>query len=131
MYHNPYHSPYHSPYQNPYHWMPEEYMYYYDRERGLMDMYPDIYRRVHPRVESICARYDVPTNPRMYPQVDPRMIEEMVDEIYRMETSEVQSEQWGRGPFRDLITILLIRQLLGRRRRRPGFGYPGVGYPIY
>ncbi|AKL93612.1 hypothetical protein CACET_c00940 [Clostridium aceticum] len=131
MYNNPSHYPY---VQYPYFGIPEGYMEYYDDPSGLISLYPDIYRRVYPRVQEICGRHDVYTNPRMYPQVDPRFIEQMVDEVYQMSTSEVASEQWGpRGAFRDLITILIIRELLGRRRRRPFPGHPtprgpGFGY---
>ncbi|SDJ82566.1 hypothetical protein [Natronincola ferrireducens] len=124
MYHNPSHYPYP---QYPYHGIPDRYMDYYDHRGYLIDMYPDIYKRVYPRVEEVCRRHDVYTNPRMYPQVDPTFIDVMVDEVYGMcTTSEASAEQWGaRGPLRDLITILIIRQLLAGRRRRPFYGYPG------
>ena len=110
--------------QYPYYGMPEACMDYYDCRRELIDMYPDIYRRVYPRVQEVCERHDVYHNPRMYPQVDPSMVEQMTDEIYGLCTQEVSTEQFGsRGIFRDLITILLIRQLLRRRRRSPFYGY--------
>ena len=110
--------------QYPYYGMPEACMDYYDCRRELIDMYPDIYRRVYPRVQEVCERHDVYHNPRMYPQVDPSMVEQMTDEIYGLCTQEVATEQFGsRGIFRDLITILLIRQLLRRRRRSPFYGY--------
>lgn len=133
MNNNPHHYPYggipEGYMQYPYYGIPDSYMDYYDCHRGLVDMYPDIYRRVHPRVMEVCERYDIYTNPRMYPQVEPTMVQQMVDEVYGMCTHEVASEQWGpRGAFRDLITILLIRQLLDRRRR-PRYGYPDYGYP--
>ncbi|WP_041720180.1 hypothetical protein [Alkaliphilus metalliredigens] len=107
----------------PYHYddycgMPPQHMDLYEDRRRLMAMYPDSYHRLYPRVQEICGRMDIPSNPRMYPYVDPTLLDEMVEEIYRQEISEVQSEQFTRGPFRDLITILLIQQLLGRRGRR-------------
>ncbi|SCX79121.1 hypothetical protein [Alkaliphilus peptidifermentans] len=112
----------------PYWGMPDMYMDFYEDHSGLTDMYPDVYRRVYPRVREICHHMDVPTNPRMYPQVDPRMIEEMVGQIYEMEMSQPYAQQF-RGVFRDLITILVLRELIGRRRRYPRRGYgPGVGY---
>lgn len=128
--------PYHMPYgyiEYPYYGIPENYMDFYDSRSQLMDMYPDIYRRVYPRVQGVCQHYDLPSNPRMYPRVDPTMVEEMVEEAYRLCTQEISAEQWGRGAIRDLVTILIIRELLGRRRRRPGmpydFGGPFTGYP--
>ncbi|SET23069.1 hypothetical protein SAMN05660297_01758 [Natronincola peptidivorans] len=133
--HNPYHNPYHTPYEYPYWGIPRDYMDHYDNHRYLTDMYPDIYRRVYPRVQEVCHRHDVPSNRRMYPQVDPAFLEQMVDEVYGLCTQEVDAEQFGRsGIFGDLISILIIRELLGRRRRRPvyghpGYGRPGVGYP--
>ncbi|SNS45088.1 hypothetical protein SAMN05446037_101082 [Anaerovirgula multivorans] len=126
MYQNPYHNPYHNPHHYPYYGIPDTYMDYYDSRSHLTDMYPEVYRTVYPRVVEVCTRYDVYTHPRMYPQVDPAMIQEMTDEIYGLCTQEVDAEQFGpRGIFRDLITILLIRQLLRRRRRRPFFGFSG------
>lgn len=102
--------------------MPGMYMDCYEDCRRLMDMYPDCYKRIYPKVQEICHRMDVPTNPRMYPYVDPAMVEEMVDQIYEMEVGEANSQQ--RGIFRDLITILILRQLLRRRRRRR-YGFDG------
>ena len=106
----------------PYYGMPRHYMDIYDDRSGLVDLYPDVYTRVYPRVQEICGQYDVYTNPRMYPQVDPTVISEMVDWVYQMEMSGLSGQQLGaRGIFRDLISILIIRELLGRRRR--GYGY--------
>ncbi|WP_026477273.1 hypothetical protein [Alkaliphilus transvaalensis] len=125
---NPYHYSMNPQHQYPY-GMPGEFMDIYEDRRRLMDMYPDIYRRIYPRVQEICHHMDVHTNPRMYPYVDPRMLDEMIDQIYHMEINEVGSEQ--RRFLRDLITILFIRELLGRRRRHFGrfpYGtYPGYG----
>ncbi|AOY75495.1 hypothetical protein [Clostridium formicaceticum] len=122
MYNNPTHYPYA---QYPYHGIPEGYMEYYDDRSGLIDLYPDVYQSVYPRVQEICGRYDLYNNPRMYPQVDSTLIQQMVDEVYQLSTNEVEAEQWGpRGAFRDLITILIIRELLARRRRRPFPGFP-------
>ncbi|GAB6086098.1 hypothetical protein [Alkaliphilus crotonatoxidans] len=110
------------------HGMPGMYMDYYEDSRRLMDMYPDCYRRIYPKVQEICHHADVPTNPRMHPYVDPAMVEEMVDQIYQMEAGEASGLQ--RGIFRDLITILIIRELLSRRRRRYGY-YGGGILPYY
>lgn len=108
----------------PYYGMPESYMDIYQDQSGLQEMYPDVYRRLHPRVVEVCTQYDVYSNPRMYPRVDARLLDEMVDSVYRMEMTQPYAQQFtGRGIFRDLITILFIQQLLGRRRRRRYYGY--------
>ncbi|KAB3537799.1 hypothetical protein F8154_02130 [Alkaliphilus pronyensis] len=114
----------------PYWGMPGTYMDYYDDCSRLADMYPDVYKRVYPKVQEICYHMDVPSNPRMYPQVDPQMIEEMVGQIYEMEAGQPYASQF-RGVFRDLITILVLRELINRRRGFPrrGFG-PGIGYGL-
>ncbi|QUH25091.1 hypothetical protein [Serpentinicella alkaliphila] len=107
----------------PYYGMPESYMDMYYDNSGLAEMYPDVYRRVQPRVTEICDQYDIWGNPRMYPRVDPRLVEEMVETVYRREITQPYAQQFtARGIFRDLITILIIQNLLGRRRRR-GYGY--------
>ena len=123
----------------------------YPTER-LEDMYPDIYRRVYPRVMQMCMMKDVPGNPEMYPNPSRAAVERMTDDIYRDVSAEMgyneDDDSWGTmddrqfapyygGPYyggfygypgfgfgrrrflRDLIGILLIRQLLGRR----GFFY--------
>ncbi|MDR5659197.1 hypothetical protein RH915_06815 [Serpentinicella sp. ANB-PHB4] len=113
MHHYPYY-----PY-SPYYGLPRHYMDIYDDRSGLLDMYPEIYRRIYPSVQEVCRHYDVYTDPRMHPRVDPAVVEEMADRVYEMEMSRPYEQQiGGRGIFRDLISILIIRELLGRRRRR-------------
>ncbi|KAB3531831.1 hypothetical protein [Alkaliphilus serpentinus] len=112
----------------PYWGMPPMYLDQYESQRRLMDMYPDVYNRIHPRVQELCHHLDVPSNPRMYPYVEPRMLEEMVGQIYETEINMPHAQQY-RGILRDLITVLFIRELIGRRRRGPFTGYPG--YPGY
>jgi len=108
---------------NPYYGMPESFMDMYQDNSGLTEMYPEVYRRIHPRVIEVCIKYDAYCDPRMYPRVEPRVLEEMVDNVYRMEATQPYAQQYTTGGlFRSLISILLIRELLGRRRRR-GFGY--------
>lgn len=108
----------------------------------LEDMYPDIYRVVCPRVMDACLVYDVPGNHEMHPYPTRAAVERIVDEIYHdtmMELGWAENDKAGTGdnrqfgfyggfspygyapygfgtPFlRDLISILLIRRLLGRR----------------
>jgi len=112
----------------PYWGMPAMYMDQYESQRRLMDMYPDIYTRIYPRVQELCHHMDVPTNCRMYPYVEPQMLDEMVGQIYETECTMPYAQQYRGGILRDLITILFIRELIGRRRRRPPYsGYPGFG----
>lgn len=112
----------------------------YPSER-LESMYPDIYHRVYPRVMHMCMVMDVPSNPQMYPCIRRDAIERMTDDIYMQVMSEMGGEwdamsqqqlpgfgpgldPWygtgaGSGGFlRDLVSIILIRELLFRRRRR-------------
>lgn len=110
--------------------MPSMYMDMYECQNRLMSMYPDVYNRVYPVVQDLCGRYDVQTNPRMYPYVDPSMLEQMVEEAYHIDSCRPYVQQYG-GGFRDLLTILFIRELLGRRRRRyPYYGGPYGGGPV-
>ena len=109
-----------------YYGMPSMYIDMYDSQKRLMDMYPDVYHKVYPKVKDICGRYDIQTNPRMYPNVDPSMLQQMVDEAYYMDSFRPFAQQYGGGIFRDLLSILFIRELLGRRRRRP-YGYGPYG----
>ncbi|MBM7614763.1 hypothetical protein [Alkaliphilus hydrothermalis] len=134
MKHYPYYNPSHYPCPYPYqggqgmYGVPNMYLDMYEDRRRLMDMYPACYRRIYPQVQEMCRHMDVPTNPRMYPYVDPTMLEEMINQVYAMEMGEATSQQ--RGFLRDIITILFIRELLGRRRRYYNdYQYPGVGYP--
>ncbi len=112
---------------------------------ALESMYPDIYHCVYPMVRSMCEMYDVPANTCMYPSPSRAVVEQMADQIYNTVTinfgirDDVQpmprqfvgpgfvgpgfvGPGFG-GPFvgrrflRDLIAILLIRELLFRRGR--------------
>ena len=99
----------------------------------LERMYPEVYRVVHPMVCRVCDNVTMP--------VTESMLDSMTDDIYdRVEANsrinievEVQfrdnnsdeSRQMSRPRprprnrfLRDLIRILLIRELLGRRRPR-------------
>ncbi|KXG79000.1 hypothetical protein [Thermotalea metallivorans] len=108
-------------------------MYPYDGywtcyEMEVERMYPEIYHRIYPHVCRICDREDHPYNHRMYPFPKREIIDRMVDEVYgQMEEDEMYRTPDGFGSqrnlLRDLIAILLIRELLDRRRfprrRRP------------
>ncbi len=145
MYHNPHHNPHHNPCHHPHHspcqypyagtpgmyGMPGMHMDMYEDRRRLMEMYPDIHRRIYPRVQEVCQHMDVMSNPRMYPYVDPTLMDEMIQQVYEIEARDATTQQ--RGYLRDLISILFIRELLGRRRRYYtgypyGGAFPGYGY---
>ena len=102
---------------------------------NLESMYPEIYNRIYPKVMHMCMMMDHPSNPGMYPCPRREAVERMVDDIYMETMGEMGGEygNWelmyqqtpgfdggfGRGGFlRDLITIILIRQLFFRRGRR-------------
>ena len=107
----------------------------------LERMYPDTYRVIHPMVVSACNNIRMP--------VTEDMIEQMTNDIYdraemddrisvdinitvenrkdgdsRQDSSESRQQMMGRPRrrnrfLRDLIRILLLRELIGRRRRFP------------
>ncbi|MCX7922184.1 MAG: hypothetical protein N3B21_09265 [Clostridia bacterium] len=117
---------------------------------NLQDMYPDVYKRVYPRIKQVCIVTDVESNPEMNPYPSRAAVERMADEIYNsisMEMGDLDDDNrqfgvgvaggypgyygypgyagyynypaygyyGGRRFLRDLIGILLIRELLGRR----------------
>jgi hypothetical protein len=98
---------------------------------SLGSMYPEIYHRVYPKVRDMCMIMDTPANPGMYPAPNRAIVERMVDDIYRRTVAEIgdpdghfregDERQFtafsGRGLLRDLIFILLIRELFRRRGR--------------
>ena len=122
-----------TPYSN----MSSNQMMWQDSSCDLERMYPDSYRVVYPMVVSTCRNVSMP--------VTEDMIDRMTDEIYdravadgrinvdisveletREDSKEEDRQMINRPPrrrrrnrfFRDLIRILLLRELIGRR---PGF----------
>jgi hypothetical protein len=110
----------------------------------LEGMYPKIYHVIYPEVVRVCDHMDGVKGNMYLPKKDE--VERMIDEIYvkvevnvsnilKQESREDESRQFGIGPrglLRGLIGTLLIRDLLGRRRR-PVYGYPygySYGYPF-
>lgn len=110
--------------------------------------YPEIYYTVYPVILRKCEMMDSPHNPIMWPYPSHEMVEKMTDEIYNdcklrhadlfkkcQIDSETEAESetaqfWGPGGLlRGLIGVLLIRELLRRRRYSHGYRYgPGYGY---
>lgn len=97
-------------------------MYNYE---PLDSMYPEVYYRVYPYVKQMCEMYDNSSNPDLYPYPTREAVEKMTDSIYHRVMGEMKNlsadeeitvKQFERGLFRSLIAILLIRELLRRRR---------------
>lgn len=103
---------------------------------NLERMYPETYRIIYPMIVSSCNMISMP--------ITEEMIDRMTDDIYdraiadsrinvdinvEVETRDDNSKQTSdesrqrrprRNPiFRDLIRILLLREILGRRQRFP------------
>lgn len=109
-------------------------------EQQLENMYPNIYNIINPVVESYCDNIDMkygkmytPSKEQLEATTDSILakVEPDVDAAIGQEAgaAERQLGFGGRRLLRGLIGILLIRSLLGRRRRPFGF-YPGY-YPGY
>lgn len=117
--------------------MPNQDMY--SSSEDIERLYPDVYRVVYPMVCSACDRIQFPNNP-----VNEEMIARMTDDIYdrveadgrinievnvttevrESDATQISNETRQRRPrnrfLRDLIRILLLRELFRRRRRFPG-----------
>lgn len=110
-------------------------------EQQLESMYPNIYNIINPVVESHCDNMNMKYGPMYCPTKEE--LEATTDNILDKVEPDVEAaiekeagaaeRQFGFGGrrlLRNLIGILLIRSLLGRRRRPFGY-YPGYyqGYP--
>lgn len=119
----------------------------YQPTEELENMYPEIYHRVYPKIVSACEMMDTPTAYGMYPYPSRDAVERLTDNIYDETVKEIGNIEgnmentrqpvffggghggfggyggYGRRPFlRDLIGVLLLRELIGRRR--PYYPYP-------
>ena len=108
-----------------------------DTNTELERLYPEIYRTVYPMVRKVCTQYNG--------EITEDFVERLTNEVYtnleveqdvRSENSkttskistskpEVRKEEETRqrrpnNTLRDLIRILIIRELLGGRPNRPG-----------
>jgi hypothetical protein len=123
--------------------LPNQYCPMMDMQQDQLEsMYPNVYHKVYPHVKQQCDMYD-----KMYGMQNPnrQQVDAMVDDIYRKceghfdddYMDDQMQRQFGFGPGfghgfgfghrrfgRDLITILLLRELIGRRRPF-FFGFPG------
>lgn len=107
-------------------------------EQQLERMYPRIYYIIYPAVVRHCDMMDttygsmyIPTRDHLEKMIDDItvIVEVDVDVAIKQESGESEERQFGFGGrrlLRGLIGILLLRELL-RRRRRPFFGFPFGG----
>lgn len=122
--------------------MPSQYSPMMDMSQSQLEsMYPNIYNVVYPHVKHHCDMFEA-----KYGMANPtkQQLDDMMDDIYNKVDGQIdmmpQREDerpdgfghgglgFGRRPFlRDLIGILLIRQLLARRRPCYEYGCPGYG----
>ncbi len=116
-------------------------MYYY--ENLAKKMYPKEYHKILPYVQDVCNREDNPYNYTMHPFPQEEKINELVNEVYvnytrkTRITSEEDLKRSTRhhhhhdpyhnhhdhckdNPINDIIKILIIKELLDRRRCRRG-----------
>lgn len=115
----------------------------------LESMYPQVYYKMYPMIQAQCNMMMAQT-PAFTPT--PEQLEAMAEDISVKTEQEMdgmpqrdfegaEDRQFGYGRrrfLRDLASILLIRELVGRRRRPfygypygygYGYGFPGYGYP--
>ncbi|MCT4563904.1 MAG: hypothetical protein N4A68_06235 [Maledivibacter sp.] len=123
----------------------DNYIYYCEKEAEKM--YPDNYNKIYPYVKRKCNEKDVEDDTNMNPFPSQETFDEMVDEIYdEFQRDNSNGSNSGKNHNlmrrydgylgRDLVSVLLLRELLGRRRgrrrrrRRYYGGYGGYGgYP--
>lgn len=109
-------------------------------EHHLERMYPRVYYIIYPEVVRYCDMMDmtygsmhIPTPEEIKRITDDISVKVEVDVEVAIKKDSRESEERqlglvGRGLLRSLIGILLLRELL-RRRRRPFFGFPfGAGF---
>lgn len=94
-------------------------------EAELEKMYPSIYYTIYPEVVKQCNILEQTHGVAYTPNQN--ALNDIVENIYsNIQTQvhqssvedEAQTSRYGRGFFRDIISIILLGELLGRRRRR-------------
>ena len=113
-------------------------------EQQLENMYPKTYHIVYPRVRHHCDMLDMNYGCNYCPTKE--QVDDMCDRICKEVEKDVETSmkddmkddmegkenrQLGFGSrrlLRDLVGILLIRELIRRRR---GFGFPFFRYPLF
>lgn len=87
-------------------------------EKMAAELYPDAYHKMKPYVVQKCEDLDIEGDPRFDPFPDKEAFEEMLDSIYNSYRKEAgyRSSRYNAG--RDILSFILIEELLGRRRGR-------------
>lgn len=107
--------------------------------QDLESMYPKMYYIIYPSVKKHCDMMEMQYGPMYTPSREE--LEGMVERIYKDVEKDLEKDMkddWGeegrqfgfggRRFFGDIITILLLRDLFRRRRRRPHYGGYGDYY---
>lgn len=104
------------------------YMQYCEAEANKM--YPEVYYRIIPYVKRKCEIVDNEYNQMMNPFPKKETINRMVEEIHAEYNNDHRTEENSTENYkmaridgyigRDLITVILLGELLSRRRRRFG-----------
>lgn len=92
-------------------------------------MYPKIYYKVYPHITARTDRFFYENGPYYNPSHE--YIGDMVGEILEgiqfndddFDMDEYSRQLSTKGLLNTLVTILLLRELVGRRRRFPGYYY--------
>ena len=122
--------------------MPMQQMYYPMMtmpEDQLENMYPKTYKIINPVVQNYCDKMEMKNGVMSTPskeQLDEmcenicKDVEADVDKVLEAEIKDEKKQlgYGGRFILRDLAGILVLRELIRRRR---AFGYPGYGFPGY
>ncbi len=124
----------------------------YEMHRGinyenmdLENLYPDIYKMIQPMVQKACMRVNGVINEEIISSITEEIYNAMIEETrevkdVRKSSNEVKTnssqnvrkvEETRQNNFllRDLIRILIIKELLRRRQGRPPMR-PGSNFPI-
>lgn len=107
---------------------------------NLESLYPEIYRMIYPMVQKACMRANGVINEELIGSMTDEIYNAMTEREVRKSSSEVKStnsqstrriEETRQNNYilRDLIRILIIRELLNRRPGRPPMPPMRPGYP--
>ncbi|GAA0181136.1 hypothetical protein SH2C18_37100 [Clostridium sediminicola] len=105
-----------------------------DEEEILEEMYPNIYRRIYPWIHYYCCDMEVKMGEDYIPNKEQcekiveniyDKIKDNIDDMYVGNYDEEKDNEYERKshkgrkrPYSNLIKILLIRDLIDRRKRR-------------
>jgi len=115
-------------------------------DRSLEELYPETYRIIYPMVQKVCMRGTGIINEELISEMTNEVYNAMIERETRQQkensknsaeirngnlqnTRKIEETRQNNFMLRDLIRILIIRELL-RRRRRPGRPPMRPPYPI-